>query len=119
MSRRSTDADALVWLSLNLAIEKALKNPETLGVAQLKTLKSWAVLGFLTKRTDGVASYTEIRDKLEISQNTMTRVVNVLEHAKYIAREFDGSSGALLLRLKPQGRIAFGAVHSHALEAHI
>lgn len=120
MSRRLLpDAEALRWLGLTLAIDQAIDNPKALGVADLVTPRSWHALVYVSTRPDAVAAYSEIRDSLGLSQNTMTRVVKALERARYVLRSFDGSTGAVLLRLTPDGRNALGEIYFHASKFNV
>lgn len=114
MSRRFNSADALRWLEVSLAIDLAIDDPKSLGVANLVTPRSWLVLVYIGAKPDEVASYAEVRDCCRLAQNTMTRTVKALESARYVVRTYDANTGGLLLRLTPTGRNALGAIFSHA-----
>jgi DNA-binding MarR family transcriptional regulator len=119
MSRRFTDADALRWLGITLAIDQAVNSPDEIGVAGLVTPKSWIALGYVATRPGGTAKYADVRDRLRLVQSTMTRVVKVLEAAGYVTRSFDASTGDLLLKVTTEGRNALGEVFFHASKSNV
>lgn len=85
MSRRSEEeyADALqLWLGFTLVVTE---RPSEFDIAELP-LKCWLMLAHLAMQPHGRDSMAKLREGFDVSENTLTRLVNELEGAGYLTR---------------------------------
>lgn len=118
MARRFDDAEASRWLSITLAIDEAISDPEEVGVAGLTSPRSWIALVYMASRPGGSARYTDLLGHCRFVQSTLARLLKELEEVGYVTRSFEGANHEVLLKATTTGRDAVGKVFSHASRLH-